>query len=156
MVAARIFIDTEFTNFAQSQSISVGISAANGESFYAEVEYIVEECSEFVRNTVIPLLDGTNKVSQDELKRSLQAWLRDLLGDNTCVVCYDSEFDRILFENIFGKDLPKRLVFFRLGAKNINELRRYEYYLKHQKPRHHGLYDAEALSYSFRGWLRNV
>lgn len=52
-----VFIDTEFTDFVNPQLISIGMVADSGEEFYAEVPFSDDRCSEFVRETVIPLLN---------------------------------------------------------------------------------------------------
>ena len=53
-----IFLDTEFTDFARPDLISLALVSEDGREFYAErTDYDPERCSEFVRETVLPLLD---------------------------------------------------------------------------------------------------
>ena len=59
----HVFLDTEFTSLAESASlISIGLITADGErSFYAELSntYTEEDCSDFVLQEVLPLLDAS-------------------------------------------------------------------------------------------------
>ncbi|MDP3008193.1 3'-5' exoribonuclease domain-containing protein [Methylotenera mobilis] len=58
----HVFLDTEFTALAESASlISIGLITAEGDrSFYAELSdtYTHKECSDFVLQEVLPLLDA--------------------------------------------------------------------------------------------------
>lgn len=58
----HVFLDTEFTDLAgDSKLISIGLVTADGErTFYAELtdSYLLKDCSQFVKNEVIPLLDA--------------------------------------------------------------------------------------------------
>mgnify|MGYP003705540817 CR=1 FL=1 len=52
-----IFLDTEFTDFIDTELISIGLVDENGREFYAEsTQYRQEACSDFVRQVVVPLL----------------------------------------------------------------------------------------------------
>lgn len=54
MESLKVFIDTEFTSFFQTRLISLGIVAASGEEFYVEIPFLDNECSDFVREVVVP------------------------------------------------------------------------------------------------------
>lgn len=58
----HVFLDTEFTDLINdTKLISIGLVTAEGErTFYAELtdSYQLEDCSHFVKNEVIPLLDA--------------------------------------------------------------------------------------------------
>jgi hypothetical protein len=58
----RVYIDTEFSDLSeQNELISIGCISEDGKRFYAENScYRVEHCSEFVVETVLPLLEGGN------------------------------------------------------------------------------------------------
>jgi len=56
----QIFIDTEFTTLThEARLISFGAVSEDGREFYCELTPVVqEECSAFVREIVLPLLEG--------------------------------------------------------------------------------------------------
>lgn len=57
----RISLDTEFTQLNDGKLISLGLVTEDGErTFYAELtnNYILEDCSDFVVEQVLPLLDA--------------------------------------------------------------------------------------------------
>ena len=91
-----IFLDTEFTDFAHGKLISIGFAAENGQQLYLESEeFSVSECSEFVREMVLPLLSKGVDVLCDKnrLKSRILDWFskfRDLGG---VVVVYDYDGD---------------------------------------------------------------
>lgn len=145
-----VFIDTEFTNFADLQLISIGLAASTGEEFYAEVPYSVEVCSDFVREVVIPLLDGANPCPYDELHVRLRAWFQVINLAGNITICHDSEYDRTLLLKVFDNTLPPFLNFRDVGSCNINELLRYDFHRKNNLPEHHALNDALANRYAFR------
>jgi hypothetical protein len=52
-----VFLDTEFTDFVRPELISIALVAEDGREFYAErTDYRHDDCSDFVRETVLPLL----------------------------------------------------------------------------------------------------
>ena len=52
-----VFLETEFTNFAKPDLISLALVAEDGRDFYAErTDYRENECIAFVRETVSPWL----------------------------------------------------------------------------------------------------
>ncbi len=148
-----VFIDTEFTNFSNPQLISIGLAAATGETFYAEIPYQRAECSDFVKEVVIPLL-GANPTSDscdaDELRERLRTWLSIVKRHDDMDVCFDSEYDWQFFSQIFSNQPPAFCRARNIGFYEVNELLRYEFHEKNQKPEHHALNDAEALRYAFR------
>lgn len=55
----RIFLDTEFTGLHERYLISIGMVAVDGRELYVELAGVSPlVCSLFVRETVLPLLDG--------------------------------------------------------------------------------------------------
>ena len=53
------FLDTEFTDFVRPDLISIALVSEDGREFYAErTDYREDDCSDFVRETVLPLLGG--------------------------------------------------------------------------------------------------
>ena len=151
-----IFVDTEFTDFKDPKLISIGIAAQTGEEFYAEVECSIADCSDFVRATVLPLLNRNKAWPLQELKDALSAWIDTVRQEGPIVICYDSEYDREILYQIFAGDTPTGIVFRNLGSSYVNKLKIYEWHIKTRQAAHHALHDARALKYAFRGWIRNV
>lgn len=155
-VTQNIFIDTEFTGFENPQLISIGLIARDGEEFYAEVEYDLGTCSDFVKKYVIPLLSQNEKWSLERLKVQLAKWIEVVREDGRVLLCYDSEYDRKMLESIFKGDFPNGVLFRNLGSNYVNKIKQYEYHVKTNQVEHHALHDARALKYAFRGWVRTV
>lgn len=65
----NLFLDTEFTSLeGNAKLISIAlISEDSSRSFYAELTdtYIEGDCSDFVKNIVLPLLDASEKIGTD-------------------------------------------------------------------------------------------
>lgn len=60
-MTTHVFLDCEFTNFDQPKLISIALVTEDGKhSFYAELTdtYKYADCSEFVIENVLPLLDA--------------------------------------------------------------------------------------------------
>ena len=68
-MTSKIFIDAELTDFVDPKVISIGLVAESGEEFYAELPFSMRDCSEFVRETVVPMLGKEPHVActMDEL-----------------------------------------------------------------------------------------
>lgn len=152
MSSQLIFLDTEFTSFHNPELISIGLVAATGEEFYAEVPYSVRSCSEFVREIVLPLLgaDPLATCPLADLRSRLWNWLSIVKVDDDVCICCDSEFDEKLILHAFDYRLPANVRLRLVGTRHINELLRYEFHKKNCLPEHHALNDARALRYAFR------
>lgn len=151
-----IFIDTEFTKFSNPELISIGLASSGGENFYAEVDFPETSCSEFVRESIIPLLSGTERISHESLRIKILEWLESIQSTSPIIICFDSEYDRVLFLRIFDNHPPSFLFFRGIGYRHIDGLKRADFYLKNKLVEHHALNDAMALRYAFRGWTRPV
>ena len=145
-----IFVDTEFTSFETPKLISIGLVTLTKEEFYAEVEYDLDSCSDFVRITVLPLLSEDKKCSLVELKVRLSKWIEKIKNLGPVLLHYDSEYDRLMLESIFENDFPNAVFLHRLGTSYINKIKQYEYHVKTKQVEHHALHDARALRYAFR------
>ena len=74
----QIFIDTEFTTLAREASlISFGAVSEDGREFYCELAPVQQdECSAFVRENVLPLLEGgVAACPRDRFGERLASWL---------------------------------------------------------------------------------
>ena len=81
-----LFVDTEFTDLhADARLISIGlVSDDDQRRFYAELSdtYRLSDCSDFVKETVLPLLQGGDALmTRAELRAQLHAWLSDFRVD---------------------------------------------------------------------------
>ena len=113
-----IFLDTEFTKFNHPDLISMGLVAEDGREFYAErTDYHRDDCSQFVRETVLPLLGRVPGAacSRSELTERVREWFGQLPEPATII--FDFETDWLLLAvailgrpqknpaNTFGKKL---------------------------------------------------
>ena len=148
----RIFIDTEFTNFIDTDLISIGMVASSGEEFYAEVPYPDAACSAFVREAVIPLLgDPDAFCPKPDLIKRIYSWLAVVRPDaNTdIVICYDYTTDWVLFSDALGDHVPVWIKHENVNS-NINEFLLWDFQKKDNYLEHHALHDARANRYAYR------
>jgi hypothetical protein len=110
-----------FTSFEKPRLISIGLVTLNREEFYAEVEYDLEACSGYVRTTVIPLLSDAGKCSLAELKARLSRWIGEIGKTEPVALSYDSQYDRMMLEPVFGNDFPDGVSLQNLGASYISK-----------------------------------
>lgn len=83
MTTRRIYLDTEFTslNRYRAQLISLALVVPEGPEFYVELTdtWTLADCSPFVTNTVLPLLDhGVYGRTTDHARAELLAFLQAL------------------------------------------------------------------------------
>lgn len=125
--------------------------AKSGEEFYAEIPYPPSDCSDFVRETVVPLLGRFPAAicSKEDLPVRLRTWLELVRTQRDHIeICVDSQTDWDLLINALEYQVPKwcRQTFV---GNRIDELLRYDFYRKNKLPEHHALYDARANKFSF-------
>jgi len=158
----KIFFDTEFTDLIPNPSlISAGFVAENGSEFYAELSdtYTKDNCSPFVIDTVLPLLDGHKyQMNEWDFAFALQAWIQSLVVD---VKLYsDSPFyDFGLVKKVFNKyhcwpanlRVRKCDEFLLWGEEAAFFEQEIEMYWRNKKNlRHHALEDARCLMLTFK------
>ena len=149
----RVFIDTEFTDLAQPELISLGLAAQTGEECYIEVPFEEQRCTDFVRNVVIPLLgkDPHAFCSLDDLRLRILKWLAIVKRNDPIQICYDSPFDWELFNRALDGRMPDWIEPMPLKSTDINELLLYSYFRRHPgESEHHALSDAKANLYAYR------
>ncbi len=99
-----IHFDTEFTTLhIRARLISIGLVADDGREFYAELTdtYEHKHCSEFVRETVLPLLDGGGaQMDSYQLVMRLGSWLEDF-DEPVTMACDSIRHDWGWFTKIF-------------------------------------------------------
>lgn len=121
----NIFLDTEFTDFPESECdlISIGLVDENGREFYAELlDYRNEACSQFVREVVIPLL-GKHKDTvygnQYAVAKELNEWLKFYDdGKELANICFDYNTDWNLMAKMLLL-LPEEELVANIAATNI-------------------------------------
>lgn len=138
-----VFVDSEFTSLAEPRLISLAAVAHDGGSFYTELsDWPRDACSEFVRETVLPLLDG-DAVPHPVAAESFVRWLDERAAAAPVTLVSDSGFDRWAVADLLGReDLPAGCSWLRVpihyeqldAAAQSLALRR-----------HHALDDARAL-----------
>lgn len=80
----KIFIDTEFTNFDNMKLISIGLISENNQTFYRESRnYILNDCSDFVIEHIIPLLNSYKdktfvKQETQDIAKEMLNWLTEI------------------------------------------------------------------------------
>ncbi|RFB67525.1 MULTISPECIES: 3'-5' exoribonuclease [unclassified Herbaspirillum] len=155
-MALKIFIDTEFTNFEDPELISIGLAAESGEEFYAELPFSIRDCSEFVREAVLPMLGQTPhaECTLSDIYSRITNWLNLVRsGSKDVEICFDYQTDWELFRQALDNNVPSWCKP-RLVSDQINELLRYDYHEKNQLPEHHALHDAQANRYAFRETIK--
>ena len=159
-----IFLDTEFTDFPESECdlIAIGLVAEDGREFYAElIDYRQEACSGFVRETVLPLLkqhptrvEGT----QWQVARALNEWLQPY--EQECTICFDYSTDWYLMQKVLlmlpEEDLPMFLTTRNIWG-DLDQQALDWFWLERDtigwKP-HMALYDAHANKFAYKPLVR--
>jgi len=126
-----LFLDTEFTDFINTEVISIGLVSADGKhEFYAErTDYEIKMCSEFVRFEIIPLFDQSGFVgTKEEIGLQLALWLRELPYDNLVIVIdYYTDWqiladllnEQVPIQNLYKQWLTLRLEYLLMDVKSI-------------------------------------
>lgn len=138
-----VFVDSEFTRFFEPELISIGAVATDATAFYAEMRgWSPERTSEFVRQIVVPLLDG-DAVPPTMAAEAFGAWLDERAGRAPTTLISDSGFDRWAIAELLGReDLPAGIEWKRVAVA-YEELDQATQTLRLR--RHHALDDARAL-----------
>ena len=156
-----VFLDTEFTDFVRPDLISLALVSEDGREFYAErTDYFETRCSDFVRETVQPLLGRVPGAacSRPELTDRLHEWF-DMLPEPATII-YDFESDWLLLvDAILGRAYRTPPANFGeplyLGNSSITnpvfERAQNRIYTQDWPP-HHALADARALMAGHRAW----
>lgn len=102
----NIFFDAEFTELEEERArlISIGLVDESGDHrFYAELidTWQLAHCSKFVISNVLPLLDGgPSRMSIDDLRSSLKAWI-EALGEEARLISDEPSWDWPFINTIF-------------------------------------------------------
>lgn len=144
-----VFVDSEFTRLNHPELISIGAVATDATAFYAEVRgWNPDRTSEFVREVVMPLLDG-DSVPMAMAAEAFAAWLDARARRAPTTIISDSGFDRWAIAELLGKeDLPAGVEWKRVTVA-YEELDQATEALNLR--RHHALDDARALRHLLLG-----
>jgi len=160
-----IFLDTEFTDFAESECdlISIGLVDENGREFYAEsTQYRQEACSDFVREIVLPLLGRHPDRVVDNyygIAIKLNEWLK-YYQSTIVTICFDYNTDWHLMSKMLLL-LPEEELFVNIQATNIwGDLDKQAldwFWLEKDTigwQQHMALYDAHANMFAYKPLVR--
>lgn len=95
-----VFIDTEYADPISMKLISLGAVSVKGSRFYAEsagVSYA--ECSDFVKEIVLPLLDNRSSLDQHEMAEQFACWIERQPGQ--CSLVADHACDIKIIDRLF-------------------------------------------------------
>ena len=151
----KIYLDTEFTDFFTRQLISIALVSSNGDEFYAQCsDFDHATCTEFVRETVLPLLRNDQSLTYSQLHLALKEWLNRYAGTENITICFDYTGDFELLRGALGETLPENI-----SGKNIaSEVTTADidkYFRENPADhRHHALCDARALKHGHQRYLR--
>lgn len=157
MEPLKVFLDTEFTDFLDPKLISLGIVAETGEECYIEVPFPDNECSAFVREAVIPLLQGSPEAycSRPDVRCRVLSWLDIIRATGQAVeFCFDYQTDWDLLADVMDEMVPSWVIP-RNVNREVSELMLYDFWRRARDAgsgdrEHHALSDARALAYAFR------
>lgn len=156
-----VFVDTEFSDFIQTDLISIGLVTEDGREFYAERnDYRREDCSDFVMAEVLPLLHRVPDAicSKAHLSFRLREWLAALPSPVMLVFDYFGDWELLadaLLGDVHQKPpanvgekwlLPQEI----LGDPVFQQALTRTY--TREWPPHHALADARALRAGFLAW----
>ena len=144
-----VFLDSEFSSLEAPALLSLGAVAADGQTFYAELEQgRPVALSPFVEQRVLPLMEKAPR-PRAEVAAQFVAWLQELADGRLVRLISDSGFDRwALSELLQAEDAPEGVVWHRAPVAYA-ELDRLSGDLRLR--RHHALDDALALRCAVMG-----
>ena len=160
-----VFFDTEFTNInphATPYLISIGCVTLDGRKFYAETSdaYHQHDCSDFVMEFVLPLLDGGDtRMPSVDLAAKLKSWIEGL-GEGEVIFKSDAPnldwpFVQELF-TFFGtwpvnlKRTCGTIYFDNPNFYHRYQAGLYEFWKGWKDKQHHAMVDAESLRFAWK------
>ena len=156
-----VFLDTEFADFLRPDLISIALVDEVGSEFYAErTDYCEDDCSDFVRETVLPLLGGVPDAacSRSELTQRLRDWFEQLPEPATIIYDFESDW-RLLAEAVIGRTENNPPANFGEPLHLRNSSITHPVFERAQNltytqdwPPHHALAYARALMAGYRAW----
>ena len=156
-----VFLDTEFTDFAKPDLISLALVAEDGREFYAEcTDYHRDACSKFVRGTVQPLLGRVPGAActSKELTDRVRAWFAAFPEPATVIFDFGTDW-HLLAVAMLGRpkknpptDFATPLFLDSYAITNPVFEQAQNLLYTQDWPPHHALADARALMAGYRAW----
>jgi len=145
----NVFLDTEFTSLVRSDSqlISLALVTERGDQeLYIELsDWERNRASEFVRDTVVPLLGMVESMDSAKVGRRITDWFASL--SSIAVVTTDLPADLRFLISLTSWPIPnvsdRVCLIQHLGNKGINAQE--GYFEENPGLEHHALHDARAL-----------
>lgn len=151
----KLFLDTEFTDLIpENKLISIALVAEDGRSFYAELTdtYELEDCSDFVKQFVLPFLKGdAYKMSEYQCALKIAQWIEDL-GDE-CILGLDNvswdfpHLKRLIEMTSLWPANLERKDYFKFVVMNDDA---HQIVLEHDFDIHNALDDAKAMAIAYQ------
>lgn len=150
MTRVKIFIDTEFTNLVDFDLISIALVSGD-DWYYAEsAEFNVEQCEEFTRKNVLPLLGGNLRKSRCAIATEIVSWMSKY-ADQSPMLCFDNVIDFGLLRELLG-EIPNWLGTHSVKHR-VNDEAKVAFLTENGLAAHHALSDARALQHGNLVWL---
>ena len=151
--AINIFFDTEFTALSsEPHLLSIGLVADSGDSLYIEFTngWSEADCSFWVREHVMPMLGGGERLTRREAVTRITSWLK-LFSTSSPTLLGETTWDTTLLADLmreFGVTPDcfylKVISFSGKEQANTFEAAKRRYLEFHQLTAHHSLSDARA------------
>lgn len=165
-----VFFDTEFTKLRtlmdEPKLISIGLVAEDGREFYAELTdtYQKSDCSDFVLEVVLPLLDGKDRLMEAQLAAKMKDWIEGLGADEVVLRCDSPAYDWPFVEELFkfyGWPMNLRRKCGTVYFDNDRQTHRYQaglamYWRNNSGRRHHALVDSRSMRFAWKYAIRRA
>lgn len=154
-----LFLDTEYTGLDQPNPklISLALVAEDGHrEFYVELSdtWLVEDCTKFVRNEVLPLLDGLSS-TYEQARAALRAWLNE--APRFVQAACDSATDFVFLLDLLGAPRAPNLAKTYFDLRPLIDSTIYDStvaaYYQTDPREHHALVDARAYRLGWLAWM---
>ena len=169
-VHKNIFFDSEFTNFKDLNPISLGFISENGkDELYLEFnDFKKDSCSDFVKENILTILDGTPKTSHENVI-ALVSWINqiechsisfisDYQGDIYILakLLQNQEIHKTISYKLLEKEFIETaklrgLYNDKLMPKALTQLvnKQSELFSEQPKKQHHSLFDSQVIRKSW-------
>lgn len=161
----NVFFDTEFTNMnphAVPKLISVALAVQDGREFYAELTdtYQLGDCSDFVIQNVLPLLNGGEARMLEARCASRMQDFIESIGESEVVLRsdapgYDWPFlaEMFQFYGCWPKNLRRKcgtIYFDNHNLAHRYQAGLYEFWKNDSSKQHHALEDARSMRFAWK------
>ncbi len=154
----KLFLDTEFADFADADLISIGLVSDDDRMFYGERnDFRRCACSDFVRQVVLPQLgrEPMDVHSRAGLRDALRRWLMQFEANAPVLICADFGGDWTLFVDLLDSDIPTWISFQNIW-REIDDLVLENFFFESGLQDHHALNDAIANRVAYRPRVSKV